>query len=91
MGKPDPLIGDAALKAVQASPKWEPAKNSPAKDPFSSMIAIKFELPDKVFKDDTYVIVEKMPQYPGGDVEILNFIKTNTKYPEAAKARKDRR
>ena len=88
MGKPDPLLGDAVVKAIQASPKWEPAKNPEAKDPFSSMVAIKFELPDKIFKDDTYVMVEKMPQYPGGDVELLNFIKTNTNYPEAAKAEK---
>jgi TonB family protein len=88
MGKPDPLLGDAAVKAVQASPKWDPAKNPEAKDPFSSMVSIKFELPDKIFKDDTYVMVEKMPDYPGGDAELLNFIKTNAKYPEAAKAEK---
>ena len=88
MGKPDPLIGDAAIKAVQSSPKWEPAKNPEAKDPYTSMLAIRFELPDKIFKDDTYVMAEKMPQYPGGDVELLNFIKNNTIYPEAAKADK---
>jgi TonB family protein len=33
-------------------------------------------------------MVEKMPMYPGGDVELLNFIKNNTNYPEAAKADK---
>jgi TonB family protein len=88
MGNPYPLLGDAAVKAVQASPKWEPAKNPEAKDPYSSMVAVKFELPDKITKDDTYVMVEKMPQYPGGDVELLNFIKNNTNYPEAAKADK---
>jgi TonB family protein len=88
MGKPDLLLGDAAVKAVQTSPKWDPAKNPEAKDPYSSMVAIKFELPDKIFKDDTYVMVEKMPQYPGGDAELLNFIKNNTNYPAAAKADK---
>lgn len=88
MGKPDPLLGDAAVKVVQVSPKWDPAKNPEAKDPYSSMVAIKFELPNKISKDDTYVMVEKMPQYPGGDVELLNFIKNNSNYPEAAKADK---
>jgi len=29
-----------------------------------------------------------MPLYPGGDAELLNFIRNNTKYPEAAKAEK---
>lgn len=87
-GKPDPLLGDAVVKTIQTSPKWEPAKNPEAREPYSSMVAIKFELPNKIFNDDTYIIVEKMPQYPGGDVELLNFIKTNTNYPEAAKAKK---
>jgi TonB family protein len=88
MGKPDPLLGEAVIKTVQASPKWEPPKNPEAKDPFSSIINIKFELPDKVFKDDAYISAEKMPQYPGGVVELSTFIKTNTKYPEAAKPEK---
>lgn len=88
MGKPDPLLGDAVVKAIQASPKWESAKNPEAKVPFSIMIPIKFELPDKIFKDNTYVIVEHMPQYPGGDAALLDFIKNNTKYPEGAKAEK---
>jgi len=88
MGNPDPLLGDAAVKVIQASPKWNPAKNPEAKDPFSSMVAIKFELPNKILQDDGYVNVQKMPQYPGGEVELLNFIKTNTNYPETAKAEK---
>jgi TonB family protein len=87
-GNPDPLLGDAVLKAVQASPKWEPAKNPEAKDPFASMLSVKFELPDKIFKDDAYVMVERMPMYPGGDLELLNFIKNNTNYPDEAKSEK---
>jgi TonB family protein len=35
--------------------------------------------------DPPFVVVEEMPMYPGGDVELLNFIKNNTKYPEEAK------
>jgi TonB family protein len=88
MGKPDQLLGDAALKAIQASPLWEPAKNPEANEPFPSIVSIKFKLPDKVIKDDTYVSVEQMPQYPGGDMELLNFINANTNYPEAARAEK---
>jgi TonB family protein len=88
MGSPDPLLGDAAVKAVQASPKWTPAKNPEATEPFSSMVAIKFELPNKTLKDDGYVMVQEMPQYPGGEVELLRFINTNTNYPEPAKAEK---
>jgi TonB family protein len=33
-----------------------------------------------------FVVVEQMPMFPGGDVELLKFIGENTMYPEAAKA-----
>jgi TonB family protein len=36
---------------------------------------------------EPYVVVPRMPQFPGGEKEMMNFIKTNIKYPE--KARKD--
>lgn len=35
-----------------------------------------------------YEKAEKMPQYPGGDMELLKFIASNTQYPEAAKTEK---
>lgn len=38
-----------------------------------------------VLSDEPFVIVEQMPSYPGGDIELLNFIAANTQYPEEAK------
>ena len=49
---------------------------------------MKFKLPDQILNEAPFVVVEQMPLYPGGDVELLNFIKNNTKYPEEAKAEK---
>ena len=34
------------------------------------------------------VFAEEMPQYPGGDKELFNFINKNTKYPMAAREKK---
>lgn len=35
---------------------------------------------------DVFTVVEKMPEFPGGEVELMNFLKTNVKYPaESAK------
>jgi len=39
-------------------------------------------------KDDIYVTPEKMPQYPGGEMELRKFIATNLNYPEEARAQK---
>jgi TonB family protein len=32
-----------------------------------------------------YVVVEEMPMFPGGEIELLKYIAENTNYPEAAK------
>ena len=32
--------------------------------------------------DQVFTIVETMPQYPGGEVEMMNFIKSNLKPPK---------
>ncbi len=44
----------------------------------------KDNVPDK----DVYLTAEKMPQYPGGEMELRKFIATNLNYPEEAKAQK---
>lgn len=35
--------------------------------------------------ESIFVEVDSMPVFPGGDIEILNFVKNNTLYPEEAK------
>ncbi len=87
-GKPDPLLGDLVLKAIKASPKWEPAKNQKARDPFTSTVSLFFELPGKISEDDVYETAEIMPKYTWGEAALSDFIKRNTRYPEAAAAEK---
>ncbi len=36
---------------------------------------------------EPFVVVEEMPMYPGGDMELLKFLSENTVYPESAKER----
>jgi TonB family protein len=85
-GMPDRLLADAVINAIKSSPKWEPAKNQKAREPFSATVSLFFELPDKIIDDEVYVKAEIMPKYTGGDAALLNFINRNTKYPEAAMA-----
>jgi protein TonB len=35
-----------------------------------------------------YVVVEEMPEFPGGDEALLKYITENTKYPEGSKNQK---
>jgi len=87
-GKVDPLLVNEILKVIQSSPKWEGPVNKDVDEPFSTSVTLQFKLPDQILNNAPFVVVQEMPMYPGGDVELLNFIKNNTKYPEQAKANK---
>ena len=41
-----------------------------------------------ISKDDVFFIVEDMPEFPGGDLELRKFIAENVRYPEDAKEQK---
>jgi TonB family protein len=86
VGLPNPILKDAVIKAVQNSPKWEPAKNPGFNNPMPLQISIKFVLPDKVLKDDALNFVDVMPSYPGGEDALKRFINDNLRYPSDAKA-----
>jgi TonB family protein len=47
------------------------------------------KLKNEAIDDNTpFVVVEEMPEFPGGDSLLLDYIARNTKYPEKAKANK---
>jgi TonB family protein len=85
IGLPNAVLKDAVIKAVQNSPKWDPAKNPAFKKPMPLLINLKFELPDKILKDDVLMIGDEMPSYPGGDEALMKYINENIKYPTKAK------
>jgi len=39
-------------------------------------------------KDSVYTLPEKMPQFPGGEQALIEYLKTNLKYPAKAKEEK---
>ena len=82
------ILSDEVIRVIKSSPEWEQPKNKDTGKPFNATVTLKFKLPGNIIKDAPYVVVEDMPMYPGGDTELLNFIKNNTKYPENAKAEK---
>jgi TonB family protein len=88
-GNTDPVLGGVVAQAIISSPYWEPAKNPEGREPFTSEVTLKFTLPNRISADETpFIVVEEMPMYPGGEGELLKFLAENTRYPEAAKAKK---
>lgn len=53
------------------------------------VVEIVEEVKEEVQEEDPeatpFVVVEEMPMYPGGDIELLKYIAEHTQYPEIAK------
>jgi len=92
---PDNLLGEAVVKAVQASPKWMVPKNIANTTPLNSSVDIKFEIPEKVLGSEdipVFVVVEQMPQFPSAKdaspqanrAALSEWIAKNIKYPKEA-------
>lgn len=43
------------------------------------------EQPETEESEDTYVIIDQKPEFPGGGVALMTYISKNTKYPNSAK------
>jgi len=49
---------------------------------------IKIKEPKAVIDNQVYIMVEDMPEFPGGILELRRWIKSNVKYPETARKQK---
>ncbi|MDF9829600.1 M56 family metallopeptidase [Parabacteroides sp. PF5-6] len=53
-------------------------------EPATATVAIEVEAPIPPDDDKVYTQVDVMPEFPGGDAELLKYISTNLKYPVIA-------
>jgi TonB family protein len=56
--------------------------------PFNMELNIELKKEGTQDMDEVYETAEKMPQYPGGEMELRKFIAKNVNYPENAKTQK---
>lgn len=89
------LLDAEALRVVNSLPKWIPAKIA-GKDVRSYYtLPITFKLDtikptdaevskDEEHADDSSLVVENMPEYPGGVQAMMQFLSDNIKYPKDA-------
>ena len=88
--KPDEQVQDEQLPILQKEAVENKAAISnvtyeKGTDDVSAPIAtanVKTEITEEPEKP--FIIVEQMPQYPGGEKEMMKFIKNNLRYPSAA-------
>jgi TonB family protein len=79
------ILGNALAEVIRTSPPWTPPLNPEMNEPFTAEVVARFILPDKVRMAEIFVVVEEMPQFPGGDQALFDFLYENLKYPPEAK------
>lgn len=84
----DPSLDAEAIRVVKAMPLWTPGQQKGQNVNVKYTLPINFNLKgndvDKKAKNNStvvFTVVEKMPQFPGGESELLKYIGDNLKYP----------
>ena len=81
-----PLLSEEAVRVINTMPRWNPGMQRGKAVAVKYTVPITFRLksPVEEAKEETLTVVDVMPQYPGGDRELLKFIAQSIKYPTDA-------
>lgn len=75
---------EEAIRVVSAMPNWKPGMQRDTPVRVSYNLPIKFALSEKS-SDTVFIVVEEMPEFPGGRKQLMSYLGKNIIYPEAAK------
>lgn len=91
-----PSIDAEAIRVVKSMPNWIPGEQRGQKVRVKYTLPINFNIPkpaasteatnaqSSTSTDQKFMAVEKMPQFPGGETEMMKFIARTVKYPVVA-------
>ena len=81
-----PLLNEEAVRVINTMPRWNPGMQRGKAVAVKYTVPITFRLksPVEEAKEETLTVVDVMPQYPGGDRELLKFTAQSIKYPTDA-------
>lgn len=85
-----PLLDSEAIRVIKTLPNWIPGTKDGKSVNTAYTIPINFDLKDDESKNEknngekVFVIVEKMPRFPGGAKALQEYIADNVKYPKEA-------
>ena len=81
-----PLLNEEAVRVINTMPRWNPGmlRGKAVAVKYTVPITFRLKSPVEEAKEETLTVVDVMPQYPGGDRELLKFIAQSIKYPTDA-------
>ncbi|WP_321322112.1 M56 family metallopeptidase [Labilibaculum sp.] len=95
-----PSLDAEAIRVIKTLPNWIPGTKDGESVNVTYTLPINFDLKNnqgqiivdmpkkekqKYKGEDVYVIVEKMPEYPGGSLALQKYIAASVKYPQDAR------
>ena len=92
----DPLLDAEAIRVVRNMPNWTPGKQRGEAVRVRFTLPVTFRLDGEGSKpvqkqvtvenagEEIFSVVEQMPEYPGGERELMKFLAMNIKYPKEA-------
>ncbi|MDD4967982.1 MAG: energy transducer TonB [Paludibacter sp.] len=75
-------IDEEALRIVNSLPDFIPGEQGGKKVDIEYTLPVPFKISSNT-KNNVYTVVDKMPQFPGGDSELFSFINSHIHYPVA--------
>lgn len=88
----EPEVNEKVAGFIKSMPKWTPGMRYESKSGrvMKVLARVSMTIPVEVSvagekHEPIFFIVEHMPEFPGGDMELRKFIYENIKYPEEAK------
>ena len=94
----DPLLDAEAVRVIKSMPKWKPGKQKGENVKVYYTVPVTFRLsknsdaasgqisvsPLDVSSDQEFIVVEEMPEFPGGMSAAMDYLSKNVKYPKEA-------
>lgn len=79
----NPDLDAEAIRLISSMPTWKPGRRNGQLTKVSYTFPINFQLAGNLAVDtsEIYVIVDEMPEFPGGMLECQKWIAMNIKYP----------
>ncbi|MDD2952735.1 MAG: TonB family protein [Parabacteroides sp.] len=78
-----PALNEEAVRVINTMPVWNPGtqRGKPVAVKYTVPITFRLQRQAEKPQEQTLTVVDVMPQYPGGDRELLKFIAQSVKYP----------
>lgn len=81
----EPSLDKEALRVVGSMPPWIPGSVSGKAERMKYYIPVVFQLDSPVAnEDEVYTTADVMPQFPGGNSALVDWLKNNVRYPAQA-------